>query len=89
MHRYLPALFAAGGWAVAHVDVGHAPRRAGRSNYGNLSRGLAGAYDLVGVSWLVRRRKRVRAVETTGAPAPLSAPSAAPAAEAREEAAAT
>ena len=65
MHRYLPALFAAGGWAIAHVDVGHAPRRAGRSNYTNLGRALAGLHDLVGVAWLIRRRKRVRAVETT------------------------
>ena len=66
MHRYLPALFAAQGWAVAHCDVGHAPRRAGRSNYTNLGRALVGVHDLVGVAWLIRRRKRVRAVETIG-----------------------
>ena len=67
MHRYLPALFAAQGWAVAHCDVGHAPRRAGRSNYTNLGRALVGVHDLVGVAWLIRRRKRARAVETIGA----------------------
>ena len=39
MHRYLPALFARDGWQVVHVDVGHRPRGAGRSNYSNLQRG--------------------------------------------------
>lgn len=63
MHRYLPALFSAHGWDIAHVDVSHRPRVAGRSKYGNLQRGLVGAYDLVGVAWLLRRRKRVSPVE--------------------------
>jgi glycosyltransferase involved in cell wall biosynthesis len=58
MHRYLPALFARDGWQVAHVDVGHRPRTAGRSNYSNLQRGLVGAVDLCGVAWLLRRRKK-------------------------------
>ncbi|MGR3436031.1 MAG: glycosyltransferase family 2 protein [Shimia sp.] len=58
MHRYLPALFKAHGWRVAHVDVTHAARGAGRSNYTNLARALAGAYDLIGVMWLIRRRKK-------------------------------
>lgn len=63
MHRYLPALFARDGWQVAHVDVTHAPRLAGRSNYGNLDRALVGIVDLIGVAWLIRRRKRARARE--------------------------
>ena len=62
-HRYLPALFARDGWRVAHVDVAHAPRGAGRSNYTNLGRALVGIADLAGVAWLIKRRKRVRAVE--------------------------
>ncbi len=62
MHRYLPALFARDGWQVAHVDVGHRPRGAGRSNYSNLQRGLVGAVDLFGVAWLLRRRKKARPV---------------------------
>ncbi|MFZ1725222.1 MAG: glycosyltransferase family 2 protein [Albidovulum sp.] len=57
MHRYLPALFARDGWQVAHVDVSHRPRGAGRSNYNNFQRGMVGAVDLFGVSWLLRRRK--------------------------------
>ena len=60
MHRYLPALFSAYGWQVAHVDVSHRHRHAGSSNYNNLQRGLVGIHDLIGVSWLIKRRKRVR-----------------------------
>lgn len=63
MHRYLPALFARDGWQVAHVDVSHRPRGEGRSNYNNLQRGLVGAIDLLGVMWLLRRRKKSRAEE--------------------------
>ncbi|MFV2034635.1 MAG: glycosyltransferase family 2 protein [Halocynthiibacter sp.] len=63
MHRYLPALFSAYGWQVAHVNVNHAARHAGTSNYNNLQRGLAGIHDLIGVSWLIKRRKRARPVE--------------------------
>ena len=67
MHRYLPALFARDGWAVTHVDVAHAERHAGTSNYANLSRALVSVYDLVGVAWLIRRRKKATGVERTDA----------------------
>lgn len=60
MHRYLPALFARDGWQIAHVDVSHRSRGAGRSNYSNLQRALVGAVDLLGVAWLLRRRKAAR-----------------------------
>jgi dolichol-phosphate mannosyltransferase len=63
MHRYLPALFRRAGLPVTLVDVGHRPRGAGRSNYGNLQRGLVGAVDLLGVMWLIRRRKKATAQE--------------------------
>ncbi len=65
MHRYLPALFARDGWRVTHVDVAHAERHAGRSNYANLGRALVGVYDLIGVAWLIKRRKKARGVEVT------------------------
>jgi dolichol-phosphate mannosyltransferase len=64
MHRYLPALFARDGWQIAHVDVTHRERGAGRSNYSNVQRALVGVRDLMGVAWLIRRRKRAAAVET-------------------------
>lgn len=63
MHRYLPALFSMNGYSVAHVDVTHRARVAGRSNYSNFQRALVGLVDLFGVAWLIRRRKKVRAGE--------------------------
>lgn len=57
MHRYMPALFARDGWEIVHVDVSHRERRGGRSHYSNLQRGLVGIVDLIGVAWLLRRRK--------------------------------
>lgn len=60
MHRYLPALFKRDGWEIAHVDVTHRARGAGRSNYSNLQRAAVGAVDLIGVAWLLRRRKSAR-----------------------------
>ncbi|QYZ68776.1 glycosyltransferase family 2 protein [Neotabrizicola shimadae] len=63
MHRYLPALAKRDGWEVVHVDVSHRPRGAGRSNYSNIQRAFVGAIDLVGVAWLIRRRKKARPME--------------------------
>lgn len=62
-HRYLPALFKRDGWAIGHVDVTHRARGGGRSKYTNLGRALVGIRDLVGVAWLIARRKTVRPVE--------------------------
>lgn len=63
MHRYLPALFNRDGWTVAHVDVSHRAREAGSSKYSNIGRALVGIYDIFGVAWLIRRRKKARPVE--------------------------
>lgn len=63
MHRYLPALFKAQGWEVVLVDVGHRARQSGQSKYTNLQRGLAGAWDLLGVMWLLARSKKCRPLE--------------------------
>jgi dolichol-phosphate mannosyltransferase len=59
MHRYLPALFARDGWAVGHIDVAHRARESGASKYTNLGRALVGVSDLLGVAWLIRRRRSV------------------------------
>lgn len=63
MHRYLPALFKRDGWDIALVDVSHRERAAGHSNYSNFQRAWVGLYDLIGVAWLIRRRKKARPVE--------------------------
>lgn len=68
-HRYLPALFARDGWDVAHRDVTHAARLSGSSNYTNIGRALVGITDLLGVAWLIRRRKRASPSEITAATA--------------------
>ncbi len=63
MHRFLPALFQRDGWSIAHVDVAHKPRTAGASKYTNLGRAIVGASDLLGVAWLIRRRRKVGPAE--------------------------
>lgn len=66
MHRFLPALVLREGFAVRHLDVVDRPRRHGESKYGVLDRALTGALDLLGVRWLVARRKSVpQATEVT------------------------
>ena len=57
MHRYLITLMLREGYEVRFMPVGHRPRAAGRSKYGNLDRALVGIVDVLGVRWLQRRFK--------------------------------
>lgn len=59
LHRFMPALVKREGYRIAHVDVVDRPRHAGQSNYGLFDRLWVGILDLVGVWWLIRRRRRV------------------------------
>jgi dolichol-phosphate mannosyltransferase len=59
LHRFLPALVRREGYDIAYVDVIDRPRRTGTSNYGMWDRLWVGILDLVGVWWLIRRRRRV------------------------------
>jgi len=59
LHRFLPALVRREGFAVDYVDVVDRPRWHGASNYGMWDRLWVGILDLGGVSWLIRRRKRI------------------------------
>ena len=61
LHRFMPALVRREGYTLAHVDVIDRPRHAGVSNYGFFDRLWVGILDLMGVRWLIRRRKRVPA----------------------------
>jgi dolichol-phosphate mannosyltransferase len=72
MHRYLPALFARDGWEIAHVDVSHRARGGGRSKYTNIQRAFVGVKDLLGVAWLIKRRKTARPSARIDAPAPAT-----------------
>lgn len=58
MHRYLPALMQARGADVAEASVNHRPRAHGQSKYGTWDRAVAGAWDLIGVRWLLARTLR-------------------------------
>jgi dolichol-phosphate mannosyltransferase len=59
LHRFLPALVRREGFDIGYVDVVDRPRRAGTSNYGLWDRLWVGILDLMGVWWLIRRRRRV------------------------------
>lgn len=59
LHRFLPALIRREGYDIAYVDVVDRQRRHGVSNYGLWDRLWVGILDLLGVWWLVRRKKRV------------------------------
>lgn len=72
IHRYLPALVKREGLEIALVDVSHKARDAGASNYTNFGRAMVGALDLIGVWWLLRRRK-VAVVAHADAPADIPA----------------
>jgi dolichol-phosphate mannosyltransferase len=65
MHRYLPALFKHAGLRITEVPVQHRSRRAGTSKYNNWSRAVAGAYDLIGVAWLLSRRLPRAQIQTS------------------------
>lgn len=58
MHRYIPALLLRAGYDFSEIPVNHRTRAAGESKYTNWDRALRGVYDLIGVSWLLRRKVR-------------------------------
>ena len=57
LHRFLPALVRREGYDIAYVDVIDRPRRSGVSNYGFFDRLWVGILDLMGVWWLIRRKR--------------------------------
>jgi glycosyltransferase involved in cell wall biosynthesis len=59
LHRFLPALVRRDGFTIGYVDVIDRPRHSGKSNYGLWDRLWVGILDLMGVWWLIRRRRRV------------------------------
>lgn len=59
LHRFMPALIRREGLDIAYVDVIDRPRLTGVSNYGFFDRLWVGIVDLMGVRWLLKRRKRV------------------------------
>lgn len=68
LHRFMPALVVREGYRVVHLDVRDRPRLSGVSNYGFFDRLWVGILDLVGVWWLIRRRRRVPEIVPEAAP---------------------
>lgn len=66
IHRFMPALVKREGYAIAHLDVIDRPRHSGVSNYGFWGRLKVGALDLLGVWWLIKRKKPTPAVREIG-----------------------
>ncbi|KAF0095658.1 MAG: dolichol-phosphate mannosyltransferase [Puniceicoccaceae bacterium 5H] len=66
LHRYLPAIFKHAGLRMTEIPVNHRARERGTSKYTNWDRALRGIYDLVGVSWLLKRKVVFPAIEDTG-----------------------
>ncbi|MGC6425173.1 MAG: glycosyltransferase family 2 protein [Lentimonas sp.] len=63
MHRYMAAFMKNAGLKIAEVPVNHRPRHAGNSKYTNWDRALRGIYDLIGVSWLLKRVVKFDVIE--------------------------
>jgi dolichol-phosphate mannosyltransferase len=59
LHRFMPALILREGYTLAYIDVVDRPRFTGVSNYGFFDRLWVGILDLLGVWWLIKRRKRI------------------------------
>jgi dolichol-phosphate mannosyltransferase len=59
LHRFLPALVRREGYEIGYLEVVDRPRRAGTSHYGLWDRLWIGILDLLGVWWLIRRRRQV------------------------------
>lgn len=57
LHRFLPALTRREGYEVVLIDVEDRARGAGDSKYTNWGRLKVGIADMLGVWWLIRRRK--------------------------------
>ena len=55
------------GFSLDYVDVIDRPRLTGVSNYGFFDRLWVGLVDLVGVRWLINRRKRAPVVVSSEA----------------------
>lgn len=58
LYSFLPAFAAAAGWRVIEIPVAHRPRIAGVSKYGLRAMAFTPLFDLLALSWLLRRQLR-------------------------------
>lgn len=69
LHRFIPALLRQAGFRIIEVPVAHRRRLFGVTKYTNWGRALRGAWDLIGVRWLLSRKFGARDLDlppTTG-----------------------
>ena len=59
LHRFLPALIRREGFDIGYVDVVDRPRAHSIWSSGMWDRLSIGVFDLAGVWWLIRRKKRI------------------------------
>ena len=57
MHRFLPLIFKRENFNVHYVPINHKSRYKGKSKYGINNRVFVGIFDLIGVLWLIKRKK--------------------------------
>jgi dolichol-phosphate mannosyltransferase len=62
----IAALLLAAGYCFSELPVNHRVRLAGESKYTNWDRALRGVHDLIGVSWLLKRKVRFDVTTATG-----------------------
>lgn len=55
LYSFLPAFAHAGGWRVVEIPVAHRPRLAGLSKYGFRVMAFRPLFDLLALSWILRR----------------------------------
>lgn len=55
LYSFLPAFAVSGGWSVREVPVAHRPRHAGVSKYGLRTMAVYPLFDLLALSWILRR----------------------------------
>lgn len=60
LHRFMGAFFVANNCKIMEVPVNHRPRTRGASKYNNLNRAFRGIYDLIGVSWYLKRQVNIK-----------------------------
>jgi dolichol-phosphate mannosyltransferase len=60
LHRFIPALLRRAGFRIIEVPVSHRRRLFGETKYTNWGRALRGAWDLIGVRWLLGRSYAAR-----------------------------
>jgi dolichol-phosphate mannosyltransferase len=65
IHRFMAAMVRREGLDVQVMDVTHAERSGGQSKYNNFNRAMVGIVDLMGVAWLIKRRKVAMATEVS------------------------